>query len=70
MDDVEGTAECLFLREAENSGGATIPPANHALGIRIDDRIRHAGNEAVGELRWVKLMVPCQTSGCVSIKRG
>src|ERR1700730_12959614 len=54
-NDVEGTAECFCLREAENSGGAAVPQANHPLGIRIDDRIRHARNETVGELRWVNL---------------
>jgi serine acetyltransferase len=48
-NDVEGTAECFCLREAENSGGAAVPQADHSLGIRIDDRIRHGIGLVVGE---------------------
>src|ERR1700730_5299335 len=48
-NDVEGTAECFCLREAENSGGAAVPQADHSLGVRIDDRIRHGIGLVVGE---------------------
>jgi hypothetical protein len=52
-DDVERTPS----GKAENAHRAAVPHPDHSLGIRIDDRIRHAGNETFGKLRWFNLHV-------------
>ena len=56
--DVKRTADCFRLREAEASARALVPQAYDAIGI--DDSIRNAGNETVGELRWINLHVSSQ----------
>jgi hypothetical protein len=60
-DDVERTAKDFGLREAEDAGGAAVPQADHALGICIHDRVRHARNETVGEMRSIKVHNSSQT---------
>ena len=49
-DDVERTAERFRLGEAEDAGRAAVPKADHTLGVGVDDRIGHAGNETVGKM--------------------
>src|SRR5690242_1139658 len=69
-DDVERTAEGFCLRKAEDAGRASVPETNHALGVCIDVRIRHAGNQTLGELRWVKLHDSSPNTGyALSVKR-
>src|SRR5205814_7066731 len=58
--DVQRAAERFRLREAEDAGGTPVPPAYDALGIGIDDSIRHARNETIGELRCVNLHASSQ----------
>ena len=53
--DVKRTADCFCLRETEDAGCTSVPRPDHALGVCIDDRIRHAGNKTFGEIRWVKV---------------
>src|SRR6516165_12030764 len=54
-DKVKRTAECFCLSETKDARGGPVPQSDHALGVCIDDRIRHAGNETFGEICWVKL---------------
>jgi hypothetical protein len=49
-DDVERPADCLGFGEAEDAGRAAVPEADYALGIGMDDRIGHAGDETLDKL--------------------
>ena len=54
-DDVERLADRLGFGKAENTGRAAVPEADRAPGIGIDDRVRHAGDETLGELLRVEI---------------
>jgi hypothetical protein len=47
-DDVEGLAECLFLREAEHAFGGGVPEDDRAACIRDDDGVADGVHELGG----------------------
>ncbi len=48
------------LGEAKDADGAAVPQADHTIGVRIDDRIGHAGEETVGKMFRDRLHVRSQ----------